>query len=59
MTKHPQNRAERLRLKKAKFEAKQSEASHIRRRLKTQLQDQETQDALRKLGTNDRDPNLD
>lgn len=46
--KHPSNRAERLRLKKLKYEEKKAEASHLRRKLQEQIKDQESRDELRR-----------
>lgn len=48
---HPQDRAERLRIKKIKFETKDKEvsSSKARRRLKEQIKQQETEDELRRV----------
>lgn len=46
MTKHPHDRQERLKIKKLKFEEKDTKhASHLRRRIKDQLREQEAKDA--------------
>lgn len=44
---HPHDRAERLRLKRAKFEEEKNKTSHIKRRLKDNLRDQESLDEIK------------